>query len=339
MKKILLLLSCCFATWCSVQAGLKYSASSSEMSSAESRTMLLNSAMAAPSNASGSISSITYDSSTSEITIKYKTTNASSASLNFLSIQKGGVINSSPISIPVSNTSYTTKKIYIDTTWPESLFKVYLYVNGSVAGQISNGRVYPCFESQVTIPVKGSIKETPKYNNGKLPVSYTLQHGSPYSSIRIYNSKGEQVYRQNVSSTNVNTFKNITISKELNAGTYTCRLYSNDKELDRKSFEVAGPTPPTPSEPYWSTVITKLTQMSSSKIKADFTLKDTGVNVVLRLFDTKSYTTRDFNLGKWTEHKGTYDLDIPSNNGPALYVVTIFTNGQQVNGAQINTTY
>lgn len=334
MKKFLLLLSCCLATWCSVQAGMKSSASSSEIASAESRTMLLNSAMAAPSNASGIISSITYDSSTSKITINYKTTNASSASLNFLSIQKGGVINSSPISIPVSNYSYTTKTINIDTNWPESLFKVYLYVNGSVAGQISNGRVYPCYESQVTITVKGSIKVAPIYSDGILPVVYTLQHGSPYSSIKIYNEQNQQVYMKNVSNTNLNAFEKVTISKVLSAGKYTCRLYSNDKELDRKSFEVKG-KPSSGETETWASAVRSITALGNNKIRVKFTVKDAGQNVALQVTAVPipgGVTT--YNYGRCEGHEGSCDISLPYPSGSVSYcAVVLLVNGQSVNGA------
>ncbi len=334
MKKILLLLSCCLATWCSVQAGTKASTSSSEMSSAESRTMMLNSAMAAPSNASGSISSLTYNSSNSTITFKYKTTNASSVSLNFLSIQKGGVINPQPITLSPSNGYSSTKTISIDPNWTESEFRLYLYVNGSVAGEISNGKVYPCYEAKVTITALGSIGSIPVSGNN-VSVNYTMQHGSIYSSLRVYkkNSNGTETLvkrinlsdpnsKINTSNTNINTYRNVSFGK-LEEGEYICKLYSNEKVLATKSFEVGN----------WYDGL-KLSKVGNS-IKVDFTLSQTGVNVGIVLYDMKTYTTKNVNLGTWSEHSGTIYIDVPPTNGPVTYVATLIKNGVSANGAQL----
>ena len=339
MKKFLLLLSCCFATWCSVQAGVKSSASSSEMFSAESRTMMLNSVMAAPSNASGSISSLSYYPSTSKITFRYKTSNASSVSLNFLSIQKGGVINPQPYSLTPSNGYYTYKTIDIDPNWTESDFRLYLYVNGSVAGEVSNGKVYPCFEAKVTITALGSISSVP-VNGNNVSVNYTMQHGSIYSSLRVFkkNANGTETLvkrinlsdpnsKINTSNTNINTYRNVSFGT-LEGGEYICKLYSNEKILATKDFTVGN----------WYSGV-KITPMGSGSLKLDFTLKDTGVDVAFRVTAASltNYTgeTNTYYYGRCDQHEGTYTVPVPRYTGQVIYAVELLVNGQSVNGASI----
>ena len=246
MKKLLLLLSCCLATWCSVQAGAKYSASSSEVSGMFQETsasnVMLSSPAAATSSGPGQITSFSYKEKESKIYITYKTNNATSASVNLLS--GGRIVNSSPISIPVSNSGSRTEAISVASNWPEAMYVVLLYVNGSVKGQISYGSVGPCYSVNVNVNAWGDIKTVTPVNTRKVTVNYILQHGSTAnSSMRIYDGT-KLLCTKSLSNTNVNTYQNVTL--EPNSfleyeKKYTCKLYTGNKVLDSLNFKIAAP--------------------------------------------------------------------------------------------------
>ena len=80
MKKILLMLSCCLATWCSVQAGPKCSASGSELSSSPECSMLPASAPVATPPAV--IESASYDPKTRMVNVTFTVDRGSSVSFD-----------------------------------------------------------------------------------------------------------------------------------------------------------------------------------------------------------------------------------------------------------------
>ena len=341
MKKLLLLLSCCLATWCSVQAGAKYSASSSEVSGmfqeASASNLVLSSPAAATSSGPGQITSFSYKEKESKICITYKTNNATSASVNLLF--GGRVVNSSPISIPVSNYGTRTAEIPLGYDWQEGMYVVLLYVNGSVKGQISSGSVGPCYSVNVNVKAYGNIKTvTADPDAKKLTVKYSLQHGSTTnSSMRIY--KGTTLlHSQTISNpnTSVNTYKDYSFSyssfadKLVPGKTYTCKLYTNEKLLSVYKFTM-------PSERIYGNAIT-LTP-ANNKLKIDFTVRDLGVSVRLKVsaasMSGKTGETRCYDLGIAKDHEGTYEVYVPYYTGQVIYAVELLKNGTSVNGNSI----
>ena len=141
MKKFLLLLSCFLATWCSMQAGLKSSASGSEMFSAESRTMM-NSAYAY-GQSSGQIKSATYDKNSNTMFVTYSLSGASSAKLRLLQTRTGAIVGEYSLSVNANSTTfrvYTKSDIehygryeYID----EGLYVLLLVVDGNVCSNMN----------------------------------------------------------------------------------------------------------------------------------------------------------------------------------------------------------
>ncbi len=341
MKKLLLLLSCCLATWCSVQAGAKYSASSSEVSGmlqeASASNVMLSSPAAATSSGPAQITSFSYKEKESKICITYKTNNATSASVNLLF--GGRVINSSPISIPVSNYGTRTAEIPLGSDWQEGMYVVLLYVNGSVKGQISSGSVGPCYSVNVNVKAYGDIKTvTADPDAKKLTVKYSLQHGSTTnSSMRIY--KGTTLlHSQTISNpnTSVNTYKDYSFSYSSFAdklepdGTYTCKLYTNGRLVCEYDFKM-------PS--VWRDEIKSLTY-GNGGLKINFTLKDTGANVRLivvsvPLSGSGNSVTKYYDNVNRGYHEDSFTADVPSFNGQAVYAAVLVVNNKNVGSKQI----
>ena len=125
MKKILLLLSCFFATWCSVQA-------------------------ATPT---GKINSASYNASNSTISANFTTNYVSSAKLGLMSIAQGNSIYNplcpKTFSVPNVYGYSSSTTLNVDPTLPEGMVVLFLYVNGS-----SN----PCYSVNLNVTAKGSIK-------------------------------------------------------------------------------------------------------------------------------------------------------------------------------------
>ena len=305
MKKLLLLLSCFLTTWCSVQAA----------------------------NPSGSIKSIWYDASDSKIWVKYKTPNAYNASANLYSNQKSAVVNPKHIRLTPSSSNYITEGIPVNPEWEEGQYWVYLYVNGYIDGQVSDGHnVFPCYGAKVNVTALGKISSV-SVTGQSASVSYTMQHGSINSSLRVYkkDSNGTEtlVKRINLSepNTNINTYKSVSLGIYEN-GDYICKLYSNEKVLATKSFEVSN----------WYSGV-KITPMGSGSLKLDFTLKDTGVDVAFRVTAASltNYTgeTNTYYYGRCDQHEGTYTVPVPRYTGQVIYAVELLVNGSSVNGNSI----
>lgn len=341
MKKLLLLLSCCLATWCSVQAGAKYSASSSEVSGmlqeASASNVMLSSPAAATSSGPAQITSFSYKEKESKICITYKTNNATSASVNLLF--GGRVVNSSPISIPVSNYGTRTAEIPLGSDWQEGMYVVLLYVNGSVKGQISSGSVGPCYSVNVNVKAYGDIKTvTADPDAKKLTVKYSLQHGSTTnSSMRIY--KGTTLlHSQTISNpnTSVNTYKDYSFSyssfadKLIPDSTYTCKLYTNGRLVCESDFKMP------------STYTTKIKSLTyeGGRLKINFTVGDLGAKLGFRvvavpLSGSGNSETKYYDNVNRGYHEDSFYADVPSFNGQAVYAVVLVVNDRNVESKQI----
>ena len=229
MKKFLLLLSCFLATWCSVQAGLKASTSSSETYGMESSTRQMNSVFAALYGGDGQIRSASYDASNSTIYVSYSLSGASSAKLSLLSTRTGGIVAEYSLSVNASSTSFR-----VDPKFDEGLYVLLLSVNGNTRSN-----------KDVRITASGSIKSfSPSLNNKELTVSYAFEHASVYSaSLRIFN--GSSLVKK-VTISNPNTTSSITFdSSSLTAGkSYTFKLYSGENEIkpSTKNYTIPLPT-------------------------------------------------------------------------------------------------
>lgn len=323
MKKTLLLLSCFLATWCSVQA-------------------------ATPS---GRITSATYNANSSRINVNYTTSYASRVHLGLLSIHQGNSIASpiSPKTISVPNVySYSSStSLEVNDTLEACKFVACFYVN-------DYNPYNPTFCMDVNVTAKGVIKNvTPNTNNKTLTVNYGMQHGSSYySSLRIYDESGKNLFytkriRETINepnpNTKVNTYRNYSFSYSSFADrlvpgkTYTCKLYTNEHFLYEYKFTM----PPKKTDPIveWVSKIKSITPMGNNKLKIDFTVRDLGVSVRLKVsaasMSGKTGETRCYDLGIAKDHEGTYEVYVPYYTGQVIYAVELLVNGSSVNGNSI----
>lgn len=322
MKKILLLLSCFLATWCSVQA-------------------------ASPT---GSVNSATYDAKNSQIHAYFTSRNAYKVELGLIS-QHGGGTMEKPLckkSFGVIDGATSLADLDVNPEWEEGLYQVLLYLNGSKS--VSGAHA-------VNVKAKGSIKSVNiSRDNETFTVSYSMQHGSAYSSsLRIYDDAGKsQLYRENLKkkysdpnpNTNVNTYRKFslpysTLNNKLKAGQYyRCRLYTN--EYDYTEFRFKMPTPPPPpiiieEDTRWYSGIQSIS-IGNNKIKVNFTVKDEKTNVQLEVTAVPipgGVFTYDY--GYCEGHEGSCEIDLPYQPGTVQFVaVVLIVNGQRVNGATSN---
>ena len=316
MKKILLLLSCFLATWCSVQA-------------------------ATPS---GKINSAKYYADNSTISVNFTTINAYSAKLGLVSDHQGNSMYDPlcPSTYDLRNNNLSSGIVNVDPELEESPnFFVFLYLNGSKN---------PSGAQQVKVTAKGSIKNVVvDREKEKFTVNYSMQHGSAYySSIRIYDDAGTtQLYRENIKkspsdpnpNTYVNAYRNASLSystldSKLEGGKYyRCRLYTNENRLAEFRFYW-------PNKTIWGNAV-KLKYTNNSNLKINYTLRDTGVKVAFRvsavsMSGTPVGETKFYDYGRCDEHEGTYDVYVPHYTGQVIYAVELFVNGQSVNGASIS---
>ena len=297
MKKILLLLSCFLATWCSVQAGLKSSASSSEM---------LNSAYAY-GQSSGQIKSASYDKNSNTMFVTYSLSGASSAKLRLLQTRTGFVVGEYSLSVNANSTTfrvYTKSDIkhydryeYID----EGLYVLLLVVDGK-----------ECANKNVTITASGKINSfSPSLDNKKLTVSYTIEHASVYSrTLRIEGSDFRE-YLPYPNTTNSYTFD----SSKLTPGkTYTFKLYSGDNLLCTKKYTIPVPTGGlvvsyNPDNRYSFTVDYNLKYAR----KPTLCLYGQGGNLIKSMAISNSSGNKNLTINNWVEPNNYYTVGICEN--------------------------
>ncbi len=173
----------------------------------------------------------------------------------------------------------------------------------------------------------GDMKVAYTPGSNTVSVDYTLKFAqNPMIQIRDY--KNSAIIIKSVRVTNTSSTKNIKLEDLQLKDKYWYNVVLTDNGRDIKSYEISTCCPDG----------LKLSKVGN-RIKVDFTLQDKGVNVEIVLYDLKTYTTKNVNLGIWPEHTGTTYIGVSPSNGPASYVATLFVNGLNVNGAQLNTTY
>ena len=181
---------------------------------------------------------------------------------------------------------------------------------------------YLDIDAPISDPV-GDMKVAYTPGSNTVSVDYTLKFAqNPMIQIRDY--KNSAIIIKSVPVTNTSSTKNIKLEDVQLKDKYWYNVVLTDNGRDIKSYEI-------------STCCSnglKLAKEGNS-IKVDFTLRDTGVNVRIVLYDLKTYTTKNVDLGTWSEHTGTTYIGITPPNGPATYVATLIVNGVSVDGAQI----
>ena len=366
MKKFLLFLSCFLITWCSVQAAnptgkitsATYNASSSTFSVSCTASNPNNVYMDAVCMATGiEVSKVklsTYSSNTINLPI---TSRAGEYDLVLfvdgtpcydkkVSVTQYGHINNvTNISTNSVTVNYSMFHAETDKYPNNSYLKIGNYKhnitnvkNGSYTWKnlkLTEGQTYTCeiyvdgnrkHTYQFTVPKKyGHINNVYNISTSSVTVNYTMRYAETSNCyLKIGN------YKHNI--TNVENGSYTWSGLNLTEGqTYTCEIYVDGVRKDTYSFTVPGQI--------WSTAIRSITPMGNNKIKIDFTLSNTGVNVGFRvhtvsLSGNKGETT-PYDYGRCDQHEGTYEAYVPYYSGQVAYTVEILVNGSSVNGKTI----
>lgn len=300
MKKILLLLSCCLATWCSVQAGTKASTSSD---------MMQSSSLLTASYGYGQIKSATFDKDNNTMFVTYSITNGSNAKLQLLQTRTGKIVHEYSLSVNANTTTFrvytrasTKEELYVD----EGLYVLLLVVDGNIRSNMN-----------VQITAKGNIKSiSPSLDNKKLTVSYAIEHASTYSvTLRIYDG-GTQLKR--ISLPYPNTSNSYTFdSSSLEPGKrYRFDLYSGDNILNTKYYTMPVPTGELSAVSY--------SPDNKNSFTIDYTLKyarnptvgiydNGGTKLLKSVAITNSSTNKTFTVNNVVEPSNYYQVCICEN--------------------------
>lgn len=305
MKKFLLLLSCFFATWCSVQAGAKSSASSDMMQS--------SSLLAGPYDSDGQIKSATYDANYNEIYVIYSLKNASSAKLGLLSTRTGRIVAEYSLGVNVS-----TKSCRLDSNIEEGLYVLLLYVNGNIRSNMN-----------VTITKKNNPVSLPagdilNLSNGTnyIKVDYVLKNAQTPTILVSEDWSGKVL--KGVGITNSSTSKQVVINNlPLEIGkTYKVAISEHGGQ---------GPWSVSKTITIVGSAITGL-KYENGRIKVDFTLEKRGVNVGFKVISTRTGRAYDHTYGYCSQNNGSHYLSLPSDDngyhGSIMYVVLLVVDGQ-----------
>ena len=258
---------------------------------------------------SGKITSATYNASSSTFNVSCTASNSNNVYMDVICMKTGPVVSKVKLS------TYSSTTINLPITSRDGEYDLVLYVNGT-----------PCYDKKVTVSKYGDIDNVTNISTSSVTVKYNMFHAETdnYPKNSYLKIGSAKYYIKNVKNGSYTwTGLNLTAGQ-----TYTCEIYVDGERKDTYEFTV--PEPPT--EVWYSGL--KLAKEGNS-IKVDFTLRDTGVNVRIVLYDLKTYTTKNVDLGTWSEHTGTTYIGITPPNGPATYVATLIVNGVSVDGAQI----
>ena len=175
---------------------------------------------------------------------------------------------------------------------------------------------------QFTVPKKyGHINNVYNISTSSVTVNYTMRYAETSSCyLKIGN------YKHNI--TNVENGSYTWSGLNLTEGqTYTCEIYVDGVRKDTYNFKVIGPT--------FANSIRKLTPMGN-RLKIDFTLRDTGVDVRFRVTvgSLTGYKGETFyyDYGPCDQHEGTCEVSVPYYTGQVIYAAELFVNGSNVNG-------
>jgi hypothetical protein len=114
----------------------------------------------------------------------------------------------------------------------------------------------------------------------------------------------------------------------LPAGKNTCEIYVDGVRKHTYDFTV---TPPSAG--------IKITPMGGDRLKFDFTISNTGVDVAFRVtvasLTNYAGETITYPYGVCDQYQGTYEVTVPHYTGQVIYAVELLVNGSSVNGASI----
>ena len=247
------------------------------------------------------ITSATYNESTSQFYVNC--TSGNNLYIDVICMKTGPVLSKVNIN--------TYKTIDLPITSRPGEYDLVLYANGT-----------PCHDKKVTVTQYGHINNITNISTSSVTVNYSMFHAEYPNNcyLKIGN------YKHNI--TNVENGSYTWSGLNLTEGqTYTCEIYVDGVRKDTYNFKVIGPT--------FANSIRKLTPMGN-RLKIDFTLRDTGVDVRFRVTvgSLTGYKGETFyyDYGPCDQHEGTCEVSVPYYTGQVIYAAELFVNGSNVNG-------
>lgn len=167
----------------------------------------------------------------------------------------------------------------------------------------------------------GHINNVYDISKSSVTVNYTVKNAKTSNCyLKIGN------YKHNITN-GVNVIYKWT-GLNLPAGKNTCEIYVDGVRKHTYEFTV---TPPSAG--------IKITPMGGDRLKFDFTISNTGVDVAFRVTAASltNYTgeTNTYYYGVCDQYQGTYEVTVPHYTGQVIYAVELLVNGSSVNGASI----
>ena len=258
---------------------------------------------------SGKITSATYNASSSTIDVSYTSSGANSVYMDVICMRTG------PVSRVTLNSGPGSKTINLPITSRDGEYDLVLYVNGT-----------PCYDKKVNVTKYGHLNNVTATKTGVVTVNYTMLHAEtdnyPNNSyLKIGNNKHYI--------TNVKNGSYKWTGLNLPAGKNTCEIYVDG--VRKHTYEFTVPTPPSAG--------IKITPMGGDRLKFDFTISNTGVDVAFRVtaasLTNYAGETNTYNYGICDQYQGTYEVTVPHYTGQVIYAVELLVNGSSVNGASI----
>lgn len=324
MKKFLLVLSCCLATWCSVQAGPK---SSPEIS------LMQASAPAAAPTYPAVINSATYNSSTRKVTVTFTVNRGSVVSFNLEATGKKAAQDVFTKKDVKSGNTYTVS-FTIPKDWSVAN-AVVIKVDGSPCG---GARVTPN-PGPVPDPVVNNengpagyiesvsfCKSSKEYEPEYIAFKYNLKNAdNPNMRIKEGGKYGKDVWQEDIDNTD-GAYKNAIFkdypSKLKEKTTYTACLYDGDKNLNIYSKDFQIPTEYVEHTlPEWT-----FNRPNIIRVKAPAIWPNYIQDVIVTVYSSNaSYTMTSHHCTKKGKRNEYIDIQIPYPSGQGDHYIIYVT--------------
>ena len=247
------------------------------------------------------ITSATYNESTSQFYVNC--TSGNNLYIDVICMKTGPVLSKVNIN--------TYKTIDLPITSRPGEYDLVLYANGT-----------PCYDKKVTVTQYGHINNITKISTSSVTVNYSMFHAEYPNNCYLKIGK----YKHNITNVKNGSYKWTGLN--LPAGKNTCEIYVDGVRKHTYDFTV---TPPSAG--------IKITPMGGDRLKFDFTISNTGVDVAFRVtaasLTNYAGETNTYNYGICDQYQGTYEVTVPHYTGQVIYAVELLVNGSSVNGASI----
>jgi hypothetical protein len=358
MKKFLLLLSCFLATWCSVQAAnpqitsATYNESTSQfyVNCTSGNNLYIDVICMKTGPVLSKVNINTYKTIDLPITSRpgeydlVLYTNGTPCHDKKVTVTQYGHINNiTNISTSSVTVNYSMFHAETDNYPKNSYLKIgdaKYYIKNVKNGSLKwTGLNLPTGKNTCKIYVDGVCKHTidfivtpPPTPYGHINNVYDISKSSVTVNYTVKNAKTSNCYlkignyKHNITN-GVNVIYKWT-GLNLPAGKNTCEIYVDGVRKHTYDFTV---TPPSAG--------IKITPMGGDRLKFDFSISNTGVDVAFRVtvasLTNYAGETITYPYGVCDQYQGTYEVTVPHYTGQVIYAVELLVNGSSVNGASI----